>query len=331
MDGMSLCMAVGSPALITYSLTLTFLNRKWARDEFDRLKMGVRDVSSRYPELDRRIQAIVYVIEEAQQVPLRVSQEYGWLSSLIVNGHNHDRWIRLRETLSYTRRKSSLALVFQMIVAIIAWLFTVIPSIVSSLGDVDTRLETATGDIWLWMIPIIWGWVLVGTQTRRRAVDDALGAEHATNALWPPTATEPTVSRGRNQRGLLVQDRESGLTPFPSREWPFGNGSQIDQPFCYDLRGFERELGPLFNYARIFTYRHMISTVLKAIRRSLDQMRDHKTVAGHEWSPDHTFQSQLEGNVQQTDAYCGLDHHQIWAYPEWSVSATSVLQALAQR
>ena len=75
MDGMSLCLAVGSPALIAFSLSLTCLNKKWARDEFKRLKTGVREVSSAYPELDRRFKAEQFVIEEAQQVPLRASQE----------------------------------------------------------------------------------------------------------------------------------------------------------------------------------------------------------------------------------------------------------------
>ena len=145
-------MAIGSPSLITYSLALTMLNRKWARDEFRRLNSSIREASTRYPDLDRRLKAVQYFIEEAQQVPLRASQEHGWFSSLIVNGHNHDWWINLRTRLSYTRRKSNLSLVFQMIVAIVAWLFTIIASFDSSLGDIDTALDMSTGSVWVWMV-----------------------------------------------------------------------------------------------------------------------------------------------------------------------------------
>ena len=151
MDSMSLCMSVGSPALVAYSLTLTFLNRKWARDEFEPFKSSVREVLTRYPGLDQRLQAIEYVIGEAQQVPLRASQEQGWLSSLVVDRYNQDWWVRVADKLSYTRRKSNLILVFQIFVACIAWLFTIIAAFLNSLGDIDTALQIATSSVWVWM------------------------------------------------------------------------------------------------------------------------------------------------------------------------------------
>ena len=129
-----------------------------------------------------------------------------------------------------------------------------------------------------------------------------------------------TSLRG-NQRGLLVLDSKSGLMPYPRRDWPFQNGSQIDEPFCFNLRGVERDRGPIFNYARVYTYRHLINTVSKAIREMLDHMRDDQAQAHNGRGTDQTALLEFENNAQQTDLYCRLDKDEIWAYPEWSVGA----------
>jgi hypothetical protein len=49
---MSFCLAVGSPAMITYSLTLTILNRYWVRERFHKLFMKAqsRAVHDKYAE-----------------------------------------------------------------------------------------------------------------------------------------------------------------------------------------------------------------------------------------------------------------------------------------
>ena len=122
-DGfISLCMAVGSPALITYSLMLTIRNRALVREEFGILRRHIGDVQRNYPTFGQRLDAIQYVLEEAQQVPLRVSQDQGWFSSLIVAARNEPWWENLERKLKDTRRGRTLSLVFQMGVAILAWL-----------------------------------------------------------------------------------------------------------------------------------------------------------------------------------------------------------------
>ena len=152
-DGaISLCMAVGSPALITYSLMLTIRNRAWVREEFNSLRKGIGDVQRMYSTFDHRLDAIQYVLEEAQQVPLRVSQEQGWFSSLTVAAENEKWWKNLKSKLKDTRRGGTLSLVFQMDVAILAWLFTIIAAFVSSLGNISTALQISAGSIWVWMV-----------------------------------------------------------------------------------------------------------------------------------------------------------------------------------
>ena len=137
---------------ITYSLALTINNRAWVREEFNKLRRNIQDVENMYGLFGQRLAAIQYVLEEAQQVPLRVSQEQGWFSSLIVAPQNGSWWTDLEAKLKNTRRGGTLSLVFQMGIAILAWLFTIIASFVGSLGDISTGLQISAGNIWCWMV-----------------------------------------------------------------------------------------------------------------------------------------------------------------------------------
>jgi hypothetical protein len=78
------CMAVGSPVLVTYSLTITILNRFWVRSVFKDLlrRAQSRGVKNKF-DFGSRVKAVQFLLQETQQVPLRCSQEKGWLSSLL--------------------------------------------------------------------------------------------------------------------------------------------------------------------------------------------------------------------------------------------------------
>ena len=181
-DITSLFLAVGSPALITYSLMLTVLNSKWTRDEFGRLHRCLSDVTPRYPAMKAKLHAIEYVLNQSQQVPLRLSQELGWLSSLIVNGRNDPWWENVARDLSFTRRKVTLSLVIQMLVAAVAWAMSVSVLFITNIGDLISTEQIAAGNVWVWMIPVIWGWLLAGTQTKRKSIDIALTHRPASRA-----------------------------------------------------------------------------------------------------------------------------------------------------
>ena len=155
------CMAVGSPALVTYSLTITILNRYWIRKAFDDLQRTARtkSVHSKFGALENRIHAVRFLLQEAQQVPLRASMEKGWFSSLIVVPSNSEWWTKLERRLKSTRRGVTASLVSQMAFAGIAYLFTVIASFMADLGDPGTALQIASGSVWIWLV-----WQIVNCQ-----------------------------------------------------------------------------------------------------------------------------------------------------------------------
>jgi hypothetical protein len=148
-------MALGSPALVTFSLSLTILNRFSIRERFQQLKRRAEqshDVHDRYQRFEDHIKNIQFLLQEAQQDPIRCSEERHWLSSLIVLPENRAWWAKLKKRLENTRRGVTFSLVAQIIMAGIAWLLTVISSFLESSGDTDTFVQMSSGSIWIWMV-----------------------------------------------------------------------------------------------------------------------------------------------------------------------------------
>ena len=150
---MSFCLPLGSPTLITYSLCITILNRFWVRKNFDDLRRELQGLSERHVFLyESRIRAVQFFLQEGQQVPLRASQDKIWLSSLIVLPENAKWWKSLWDRLKSTKRRVTYSLLAQTLFAAVAFLFIVIASFVTDLGDPTTALQIASGILWLWLV-----------------------------------------------------------------------------------------------------------------------------------------------------------------------------------
>ena len=121
-------MAVGSPALATYSLSTTIINRAAVRARFDALLKEARifdeQNGGRHPGYAVRIRAARILLQEGQQVPLRASEVDGWFSSLLTSADNKEWWERLEVSLKATRRGVTTTLVAQTALAVIAFICT---------------------------------------------------------------------------------------------------------------------------------------------------------------------------------------------------------------
>ncbi|KAK5109262.1 hypothetical protein LTR85_003445 [Meristemomyces frigidus] len=326
---MSFCLAVGSPAFVTYSLVTTILNRYWIRKQFSELQSKAHSLSIRqkYRGYEDRMRAAQYLLQEAQQVPLRASQEKGWLSSLIVIPRNDEWWEHLESRLKSTRRGVTASLVAQMALASVTYLFAIITSLVGSLGDQAAGLQIASGSLWIWLIPVILGWITVGTQSSHRTIDVALRSELASRALEPPIPTNQYSER-HDQQGLIVR---SGLSPQQSRvqtvigamDTPDPSHLEVPNWCGADVEGDDKRKGPIYNYARLFTWWQLASTMDHAFWKTLDNVSKGTTcdtgpgLNTWRWN-DLDPTSNLEGDIKGTADYCGLHMDAIHAYPEWS-------------
>jgi hypothetical protein len=85
---MSVILALGSPCLAAYSLSLTVLNAKWVARRFGNIN---------YPNGGHA----ALILSSLQQTSLKVTTEGGLLASLIVLPENDPWWKELAEWLDY--------------------------------------------------------------------------------------------------------------------------------------------------------------------------------------------------------------------------------------
>ena len=152
-------MSIGSPAHTTYNLALTIQNRRWIRQLFEKLYTLSKEIPGATSILHHKLLAARTLAQGGQQVSLRASQEDAWLSSLIILLQNDDWWKRVRRDLRNTRRGITPSLVAQLLVAFIAYIFTIVNAFKVDLGGTETALDMSAGTVWVWMLPVIMGWI----------------------------------------------------------------------------------------------------------------------------------------------------------------------------
>ncbi|KAH8649125.1 hypothetical protein BX600DRAFT_554690 [Xylariales sp. PMI_506] len=363
---MSFCMALGSPMLITYSLMVTILNQHWIRAKFRRLE------NSDCSPLRETVKNARTFLQESQQAPLRLSQEDGSLGSLVVLVDNAVWWERLRKSIVSTRRGVTLSLVAQISVAILSWVLTIVTAFLSSLGNPTDALVLSSGSLWVWLVPIICGWVSVGTQSDHSTIQGALNRDEAIIAsiTTPPTLIAVTTAQ--------ESERESGSIRARSDPWrsenieavsPMSEKSrsrppafaQIDEhitferekqkafrvahhrdlmqpllersstrngpgpgaaaasislekdeyriPGCmgFSVAGDERQEGPTFNYARVFTWWHVATQVHDAFEATSAALHTRRDLHGRRLSKLDGFRHEdVRGDPLSLLRYCGL-------------------------
>ncbi|KAI1277671.1 hypothetical protein F5Y07DRAFT_362549 [Xylaria sp. FL0933] len=386
---MSFCYAVGSPMLITYSLATTILNQHWLRGKF--LKLEASDRPLRQTSKDVRI-----FLQESQQLPLRLSQENGSLASLIILPDNADWWEKLKNSILLTRRGVTLSLVAQIIVAVLSWILTVISAFVSSLGNPSEALALSSGSLWVWLIPIIYGWIVVGTQreygtitkalkrdmanivdgrrsgqgnsnpsidrgerretvidgfvdapaqlfpvrqgNERRQASDEINSSAAPDPTIPPhpqLATPVQIAAERQKAFKVAHERKlmQPLTRSPSAYGflhlePSSNNLGIPNCLGFSVAGDEKQEGPAFNYARIFTWWNMADRLHRALETADENINRRLDLDLKPVPRDRKFKQRgLVGDVLAVSRYCGLaqnvnkttiEPEQINEYPTWN-------------
>ena len=170
------------------------------------------------------------------------------------------------------------------------------------------------------------GWILVGTQYKPNSIDEALKADMAHRALEPPIQTD-WCEEGE-QFGILAK---SGLTPQPHRvqtvvgafQAPPRQFLRLPVVLLSDIGGDEGQCGPIYNYARVYTWWQFAHNVEEALSRTLDNVEAGRSCKRHSltaqqmppWNNEARFEDNLKGSSQETAAFCGLDSRSILAYP----------------
>ena len=158
--------------------------------------------------------------------------------------------------------------------------------------------------------------------------------------LSPARSAPRTPLRDRSgissdvQEGFIVLDDGNGLTPQPNSLT--SNGVLAPYSQFMNIRGDEKERGPIFNYARVFTWSHLTDSVTRALITKVAKIRAEELcqeelpehVEGHLVNNPDPWMRFLEGSSKHTERYCGLDERPIYAYPEWHEIPVAMWKAL---
>ena len=244
-DVMNFFMTIGSPALAAYSLQITHLNSGWLRKAF---------VDLEYPNS----RAISIVISAFQHVPIRISTAGGPLPSLIVLPQNDGYWELLLRNVEKTRRWS-IPLFVGFIWVVVATLLTIVDSFFSPPTDDVGYAIVAT---WTYLLPIIMGWLHIGSQPEPNHLRDCL--ESANQIACVATERKDIQVRARDVAGRHTQAIE------------FVRALDVDLARRDELRTV-----PVFNYARAFTWSLHAQRILSLVKNAAEKATERLPVDNH--------------------------------------------------
>ena len=283
---MSAVLTLGSPTLAGYSLYLTLLNGRWVKDH---LFAGVD-----YPSATVR-HSVVRVLNSLQQVPLRVYPgKSARFESLVVHPANDNWWITLAAELDYSHTWS-IASATSITWVVVAYLLTVAQSLSNVADNINSSGE-GTGSVWLWLLPIVVGWLILSPKCDYGRVYDAY--HKANRQVFVADSRDPSATP------TLVTSN-FGLTISPSANWELYDRN-ISSPD-------ESRIPPVFNYARVLSWsRTVYATSLfyrAAWRKSSHRIGVDGTHIPGNVRNDVPRESRL-GNRSQIIDYCQPDHHE---------------------
>ena len=169
----ALLLALGSPSLVAYSLSLTILNTRRINQKFRQIKEESQILHR--PLQIKAMKAARFILIEMQHVPIRVHNgRRREIAQLIVHPDNWAWWCSLRQKLLTTKRKWTYSLYAQVGWVCISQLLAIIDFFTSASSDSSIGIGLAINSLWLWMIPIVLGWVYVGNQNHAESVKAAL-------------------------------------------------------------------------------------------------------------------------------------------------------------
>ena len=213
----ALLLALGSPALMAYSLALTILNARRINENFRQIKEDSQTLS--HPLQMKAIKAARFVLTEMQHVPIQVyNGRRREISQLIIHPENWAWWCSLRQKLLITKMKWTTGLYAQVGWVCIAQLQAIIQFFTSASSNTSIGIGLGINSMWLWMIPIVLGWVYVGNQKSAESIKVAL------------TDTDvPILGSRRNLKGecIGIRDRttyDGSSTKNPRKKHPQQQG-----------------------------------------------------------------------------------------------------------
>ncbi|KAJ7318168.1 hypothetical protein DFH08DRAFT_401709 [Mycena albidolilacea] len=238
---MSMLLTVGSPTLAAYSLALTVLNGHWIAQRFS----GVS-----YPN----VRNAVRILSSLQQSPLQVNTDDSLLASLVVLHSNDEFWEELTEWLNFVHTWS-ISAVASILWVITAYVFTVVDSFtgVVTFSTLNANGQ-AVGSIFLWLLPIVVGWLQISPKCDSERVNQAM--DKANKIAYVATLDgEPTLASNKSNKRAIYLRKGAG-----------------------EIHRDEQCTPPIYNYARFLPWTLAVENVYYAFREASERSNSYQPV-----------------------------------------------------
>ena len=246
----SVFLAIGSPALAAYSLAITRLNSRWLTRQFSYLYLPNKE-------------HIPLAVSILQHIPFRIDASSSLLPSLIVLPQN-DRYWKLLAVAAKRTRQWSVPVAMNIVWVLIAFLLTIVDSFVDfdNFIGVPGDAGYSIAAVWAYLLPLVVGWLYVGSQPEadhlRNALDDAHEITYVATAAEPVLANQVT---GRSARAIEPSTKH------------------IDH-----VNADEKKTAPIFNYSRVFIWSQHAEHILGLCENVAAKADRRQTVRqGGEW------------------------------------------------
>jgi hypothetical protein len=237
---MSAVLTIGSPVLAGYSVFITLLNSRWIKRRF---KQSVDYPNSGFA---------VSILSSLQQVPLRIHPDF---PSLVVLPENDTWWNYLSELMDYPHTWS-IASAASIAWVVIAYILTVVNSPPDSFGVATDGEDTAS--MWLWLIPIVVGWLQLSPKCNFDRLNEAYDRAH------------------RHTRGEVVDSRNRSPTSTRRALTITATDEEVESPD-------ELVTAPVFNYSRSLRWASTAESIFLVFKMASEKAKKRLAVRGGRW------------------------------------------------
>lgn len=254
---MSAVLTVGSPTLAGYSLFITLLNSRWIKRRFDQL---MDYPNSRF---------VLSILSSLQQVPLRLHPDRVRLPSLIILPENDSWWKYLAEFVDYTHTWS-IASATSIAWVVVAYILTV----ANSLSDVYENVQSngeATGSVWLWLIPIVVGWLQLSPKCDFNRLQAAYDRADRHSIRTGTADIQAEMLPASFRRALAITAKEEDVI----------SPDELLTP-------------PVFNYSRSLRWASTAETIFMVFKVASEEVHSHPPARG---SDSVKFDKNIESNT----------------------------------
>ena len=226
-------------------------------------------------------------ISSLQHIPFRIDVSSSLLPSLIVLPENDKYW-KLLGVAAKRTRQWSIPVAMNIIWVLVAFLFTIVDSFV----DFNYFL-TVPGDagysiaaVWTYLLPVVVGWLHVGSQLEADHLHDALNEAH--EIAYVATDSEPALATRISGRSTRAIEPSTRLINYVNAD--------------------EKKTAPIFNYSRVFIWSQHAEHILKLYEHAASKAERRVAVrSGTVWASndaDAIAPQDRSGNEVEVVQYC---------------------------